>query len=126
MPNVAYRSESFPPHLGPSFQGVGRCRFTWDDLLWAAITVGRKNRFDVLRHGQHSWWEIFYRAAMLRANLKETPRGLLARTEAFKALDPSEKSAVSYFFGLTFSKLLAAKCLNVPWLMHLEVYKNQL
>src|SRR3712207_7091622 len=32
----------------------------------------------------------------------------------------------SYFLGLTFAKLFAEQYLNVPWLMHLDVYRDSL
>jgi hypothetical protein len=44
----------------------------------------------------------------------------------YDGLDPSEKSAVSYFVGLTVAKLLAHRLLDVPWLMHLDVYRRDL
>jgi hypothetical protein len=49
----------------------------------------------------------------------------LKRTEAFRSLDPTEKGAVSYFMGMTFCKLFAAARLDTPWLLHLDVFKDQ-
>jgi len=50
----------------------------------------------------------------------------LRRTTAAKTLDPSEKGAVNYFLGLTVCKLFAAKLLDTPWLLHLDVFRPQL
>jgi hypothetical protein len=50
----------------------------------------------------------------------------LRRTEAAKTLDPSEKGAVNYFLGLTIGKLFADRVLNVPWMMHLDVFRPML
>jgi hypothetical protein len=74
----------------------------------------------------YSAFEVIYRGSMLFANLEESPSGKLAQSTAYKDLDPSEKSAVSYFLGLTTAKLLAQRLLGVTWLMHLDVYKHLL
>lgn len=50
----------------------------------------------------------------------------LYRTAAFQALDPTEKGAVSYFLGMTFCKVFAHALLNTPWLLHLDVFRDQL
>jgi hypothetical protein len=50
----------------------------------------------------------------------------LRRTSAAKTLDPTEKGAVSYFLGLAFCKLFAAKLLRTPWLLHLDVFRPAL
>jgi hypothetical protein len=54
------------------------------------------------------------------------PSGIrLYRTEAYKTLDPTEKGAVSYFLGMTMCKLFAAKLLDTPWLLHLDIYGDR-
>ena len=57
---------------------------------------------------------------------QEPSSGRLHRTEAFRSLDPTEKGAVSYFLGLVICKLFAARLLNAPWLLHLDVFRDQL
>ena len=52
--------------------------------------------------------------------------GELRRTDAFAALDPTEKGAVSYFLGMTICKLFASRLLSVQWLLHLDVFRDQL
>ena len=91
---------------------------TWPEVVHAAITVGRANWRDVFRHGLYSKYEMLYRASMIYANLRAY-RGRIAATSAFLALDPSEKSAVTYFLGLTFAKLIATRLLAIEWLLHL-------
>ena len=63
---------------------------------------------------------------MVFANFKEAPNRQLQKTSAYQDLDPSEKGAVSYFFGLAMGKLFAARRFGVPWVMHLAVYKQSL
>lgn len=97
---------------------------SWSELIWAAVTVGRANFNHVIRHGVFSRYEMQYRIAMLFANLQENMQGDIIKSSAYHSLDPSEKSAVSYFLGMTLSKLIAQRLFNVPWLMHLDVYRH--
>jgi hypothetical protein len=80
----------------------------------------------VLRHGTYSVLEALWRVAIVRANLIQESRGRIAQSSAFRGLDPSERGAVSYFLGLTFTKLIAEKLFGVPWLLHLDVYRQDL
>jgi hypothetical protein len=121
---ITYNSHSFPISLGPDLQGSNILRFTVQELMWAAITVGRANFIDVLSHGVYSEYEILYRASILVANIGLDGTSLV-KSSAYESLDPSEKGAVSYFFGLTFTKLLSDKLLNTPWLLHIDVYRDQ-
>ena len=124
MPALELRSTNFPAHL--ELPPVARIEFAWNELIWAAITVGRRELDHVVRHGTHSFYEIAYRCALLWANLCELNDGRLKRSAAYDGLDPFEKSAISYFLGLTVSKLLASRFLSVGWLLHLDVYRNEL
>ena len=128
MPMIRYRSKNYPSSSGPGYWYLhsGYYYVRWPDIVYSALTVGRANRFHVHQHGVYSYFEMIYRAAIIYANLKnydhQTP---LIRTNAYYNLDPSEKSAISYFLGLTFAKLLADHFLSTPWLMHLDVYSTQ-
>jgi len=122
--DLNYTSLNFPRHLGPAFQGRNTLQFSVQELMWAAVTVGRSNIIDVLSHGIYSEYEILYRASIIVANMAYNGRGLV-KSSAYESLDPSEKSAVSYFLGLTMTKLLANRLLATPWLLHLDVYKDQ-
>ena len=80
----------------------------------------------MVRFGEFSIYEMVFRIGMLYVNLKESKKGTFEETDAFAALDPSEKGAISYFLGLSTAKLLSHRFLKVPWLMHLDVYKKSL
>ena len=67
-----------------------------------------------------------YRAFMVYANLAGAMSGGIYKTSANEGLDPSEKSAISYFLGLAFAKLVAGRLLDVHWVMHLDVYTQYL
>jgi len=101
--------------------------FSWDDILWAAMTVGRANWLHVFQYGNSSLWEAICRIAMVRMTLcTDLNHTNFFCTSAFRALDPSEKGAVSYFIGMAMCKLLSERFLQVPWLMHLDVYRSQI
>jgi len=101
---------------------------SWDDLLWSAITVGRPNRQFVFQHGTASVYEALFRLSLIRMALEQAGQHgwRLRRTNAARTLDPTEKGAVSYFVGLAVCKLFAAKLLDAPWMLHLDVFRPAL
>lgn len=127
MPRIDYQSDDFPPG-SPVPNGHASIDVTWDDLLWAAVTVGRPSRNYVFQHGLSSEYEALFRWSMMRMALEQTSptASRFRRTSAFKTLDPSEKGAVSYFLGMTLCKLFADKLINTPWLLHLDIFRPQL
>ncbi len=126
MPDIPYNSIAFPARLGPNFVDPSVCNCTWAEIVWAAISVGRRERVHLLRFGWPSWYEMLYRSAIIWSNLVQNSNARLRRSFAYDALDPSEKGAISYFLGLTIAKLFAERYLHVPWLSHLDVYWSTL
>jgi hypothetical protein len=124
---IDYSSDGFPT-AGPVANGSATLGTTWNELLWAALTVGRPNRQYVFRHGTPSAYEGLFRLSLVRMALEQSgPTATrLRRTAAARTLDPSEKGAINYFLGLAICKLFAAKLLNVPWLLHLDVFRPML
>ncbi|MGC4102857.1 hypothetical protein [Ferruginibacter sp.] len=120
---ITYNSQNFPRHYGPSLRGSNRITFSPQELFWSAITVGRANVIDVISNGIYSEYEILYRSSIVAANIAQNGNNLI-KSSAYQSLNPSEKSAVSYFLGLTFCKLLSHRLLNVPWLLHIDVYRS--
>lgn len=108
--------------------GIAELHVTWDDILWAAVTIGRPNRHYVFRHGAASVYEALFRWSLVRATVEQKGSApiRLHRTTASKELDPTEKSAVDYFLGMTFCKLFAARLLGAPLMLHLDVFRKQL
>jgi hypothetical protein len=123
---IPYVAEGFP--LGTALNGMSELDVSWNDILWAALTVGRPNRQYVFRHGDASRYEAIFRLSLVRMTLEQSrPRAYrLRRTNAARTLDPTEKGAVNYFLGMTLCKLFADKLLNTPWLLHLDVFRPQL
>src|SRR3984885_5675569 len=126
MPFIDYDHDDFPPRLLPAYGR--RLDVTWDEILWASITVGRPDIYHVLQHGESPLYEALFRWSMIRMSLEQqgsrVPR--FARTAAFKQMDPTEKGAVNYFLGLVMCKLFAAKLLDAPWTLHLDIWRNSL
>lgn len=120
---IPYQSEAFPSSY--SFR-PGTLTTTWDELLWAALTIGRPSAYHVFRHGPASFHEAIFRLALIRMAVERDWNGHLRRTDAYAALDPTEKGMVSYFLGMALCKLFAAKLLQTPWLLHLDVFRNGL
>jgi hypothetical protein len=104
--------------------GAATVTATWNDLVWAAVTVGRRNSAGVSQFGIYSFYELMYRLFMVYANLRRDSDGRLRQTKAYKKLDRSEKSAVSFFLGMAVAKLVADKVLSVPWLVHMSRFSG--
>jgi hypothetical protein len=51
--------------------------------------------------------------------------GMLQRTGPYTFSDPSEKTALSFHFGLMLAKLFAEVLFDVPRMLHFAVYGNQ-
>lgn len=126
MPFVRYEATDFPPEYQVLRESPPLFEATWPEIVHAAVTVGRRGWRDVAKHGSHSVFEMVYRAFMVYANLAGAMGGGLYKTAANEGLDPSEKSAISYFLGLTFTKLVVGRLLDVHWVMHLDVYAQYL
>lgn len=121
---IPYVSEDFP-----SEQAIYASQLScnWDELLWAALTIGRPTTAHVFEHGNASLYEAIFRVSMVRMALECPSVGQpLQRTSAFRALDPTEKGSINYFLGMTFCKLFASRLLDTPWLLHLDVFKDRL
>ncbi len=126
MLKIYHDSENFP--TGIVTNGSAELNVTWNDILWAAVTVGRPNRHYVFQYGNASMFEALFRWSLVRMSLEQSsPTAFrLRRTAAAKTLDPSEKGAINYFLGLIFCKLFASQLLNTPWLLHLDVFRPML
>jgi hypothetical protein len=98
---------------------AGLMRVTQARIAWAASTVGAApiGLGGIRRPRAEATW----RSAMVEATLHQTrnPRRWV-RTPAYNRLDPSEKSAVSYFHGMVGARLMTEDLLRVPLLVHLD------
>jgi hypothetical protein len=94
---------------------------TWAQLVWAAITAG-KAAGDEYAYGIYSALERLHRASMIRAYLMQTPSNFIARTMPYQMSDPSEKTSISFYLGMTLAKLFAEVLFDVPRMLHFALY----
>ena len=122
--SIPYTSRDFPSGILPDQENL---QTTWSELIWAALTVGRPSTAYVFAHGEASFFEAMFRLSLVQMALEQDPlTGTLQRTDAFRSLDLTEKGAVSYFLGMAVCKLFASRLLNIAWLLHLDVFRDQL
>lgn len=88
-------------------------------LVWGAATVGASPV--ALGAPPRPLIELCWRVALTGANVSEDARSSRwVKTGSYNRLDPSEKSAVSYFLGMTQAKVTCEMLLGVPHLVHLD------
>lgn len=121
---VPYTSEAFPAGTTPN--GSANLSVSWDEILWAALTIGRPSVHHVFQHGAASLHEANFRLSLVRMALDQSgpQASRLRRSAAYKRLDPTEKGAISYFLGMAFCKVFSSRLLRTPWLLHLDVFKS--
>lgn len=117
---IPYRATGFPMAAGISLHGAHDLPVTWEDLIWAGITVGKPGAGYLFAHGWHSINDIIVRIHTIYATLRESG-GQFRRSTLYDAQDPSEKGATSYFLGMVVAKLFAEKLLKTPWLFHFSM-----
>jgi len=120
MGQIAFETAAFPVPAAPLFRPPQRgvLQVSMAQLVRAAITVGATPV--ALGATPRPLIELCWRATMAAATLAEDPRRGWVRTRAYERLDPSEKSAVSYFLGMTQAKITCEALLGVPHLVHLD------
>jgi hypothetical protein len=123
VPSIQYYAEHFGSHWGSQLQGWQTLNVDWRDIIWAAISVGKMSYSDLFTHGQFSVDDIRSREFLVYANLMGN--GVhVCRSPLYETLDPSEKSAVSYFIGMMSAKIVGMYLLDTPWLVHLEKIRS--
>lgn len=121
---IPYTNEAFPPSVLANRSSD--LAVSWDEILWAALTIGRPSVHDVFAHGAASFHEAMFRLSLVRMALEQYGPAAtrLRRTSAYKNLDPTEKGAISYFLGMIFCKVFSSRLLSTPWLLHLDIFKS--
>ena len=117
---ISYEATDFLPVSG--LNGNGSLGPTWDEVLWATMTVGKVPR-DLLRHGRYSFADLHHRVSCMSAYFGVDGTNRIVRSPAFATLDPSEKGIASFYLGMAMAKLYADKVLGIPWLMHISRYE---
>lgn len=123
MPHIRYHASSFTPHWGTALAGSHSLQVTWQELVWAAITVGKPGVAYLLAHGWHSVSDNIVRSHMVYASLQQTA-GRFEKSSLYGSLDPTEKGATSYFMGMMAAKILGSRLLSTPWLLHVSMFSK--
>lgn len=114
MINLALNSSGFPAG-GPS--GESELQITSAKLCWAALTVGKPNKFALKAFGDYSKSEALFRWNMVKSAI-DLQAG--TNSELFNSMDPTEKGWINFNLGMIFLKICAQDVLKVPWLIHLN------
>ncbi len=121
MPKIPYRAVNFSGTFAQLNTNYATQTVTWAQLVWAAITAG-KAAGDEYAYGIYSTLERLHRASMIRAYLMQTPSDFITRTMPYQMSDPSEKTSISFYLGMTLAKLFAELLFDVPRLLHFAIY----
>ena len=88
------------------------------DLALGAATVGVS---PLAGTSPRTFAELLWRIAIVLANLTvDAQSGRWVRSPSYDRLDPSEKSAVSYFLGITQAQVMCQRLLQVDCLTHVD------
>ena len=71
MPIVPYTASSFSGYWGPRLSGHHTLTLSWNEILWAAMTMGKPGVAFLLSHGWHSVSDLIVRSHTVYANLRE-------------------------------------------------------
>lgn len=125
VPKIKYSARSFPKSYGKKLSGDHSLKIKWEELVWSAITVGKPSFSSIFGHGHHSASDLIVRVHTVYANLMQHS-GLIEKSSLYMSLDPSEKSAVSYFLGMMSAKVASMRLLGIPWIFHLSLIDRKL
>jgi hypothetical protein len=137
MASVPTQTISFP--AGNSWgiaNSTADIQFSLTRLVHAAVTAGHDRGWrQTIASDMAAQWELLWKTSALRAAVSEqiAPHGYwrppvtrLFPTDRFLQMDPSERRALSYHLGITMAVAWARRALRIPWLLHLDVYREQL
>lgn len=119
MPNVNVNCRFFRGRLA-SINGISTLNVGRTDLIRSAITVGALGFGDLVRHGLRSFgWHMVNSISLLI--FTDNRSGNLSVSDFFSNMDSSEMGDASYKLGMTLTKIIAEKKLDIPWLAHVEL-----
>ena len=118
MFRIPYTSCDLPPSVAAAFDAEGVLETTWDELLHAALSIGRPNTADVFRHESAAFHETLFRLSQVRMAVEEDHASrTLRQTRLFRCLDATEQAATGYFLAMTLCRLFAGR-VKAPWMLH--------
>lgn len=104
--------------------------FTWEELIHAAYTSGHEQEFFLKENNFTSAFEAYciWKRNAVCMSIEETDLGTTSHyvaTEMLERMDPSERQGASYQLGVMMTAAWARRRLDVPWLLHLDLYGEQ-
>lgn len=93
---------------------------SWNELMWAMVTVGKFNNTCRLIGSIPAWGEIIFKAALVLAALDVNAHNQLIKTRTYSSLDPSEKNVLSYYLGMMMIKLISSRLWRIYHLVHFD------
>lgn len=137
MPLIRIREEEFPHQAVALAAAEGwisareeHLDFSREELLHAALTSGHEQTFflDNRAVGPALFEYCKWKRSAVEMSIREVADGQEFRwgaTAMLGAMDPSERQGVSYHLGLMMATAWARRRLNIPWLLHLDLYRDQ-
>jgi len=102
-------------------QGIGKItdfEFSEQELLWASLTIGAPSYASALQFINDAPEFAIQKWLALRSVIKIENQNLVLPITNYKKFEQSEKSVLSYWAGMIFSKLVAEKELGIPYMAH--------
>ncbi len=91
MLKIIYSATSFPTTIyGKKLEGRHIVSTDWHEIIWSAITVGKRNATEINKHGKYSTYEIISRAMLIWATLRSS-EGYLEKVQFIKIWTPQKK-----------------------------------
>lgn len=118
MPNIKLTAQNFSGTFA-ALNSTTNVSLSHVQFLLASLTLGFQRLGGFYKSGFRS---MFHRFGIGMSSLAyfEDHRGNWKLADDYNKLDASEKSAMSYWQGMVFAKLIAERHLNVPWLAHVD------
>lgn len=137
MPLIRIREEDFP-HDFDELEDADEPEFVRDvhpglefskeELLHAAWTSGHEQAFFQQQGAEATQHYCQWKSAAVEMVIREVMDGIVPRwgaTPMLGAMDPSERQGASYHLGLMMATAWARRRHNIPWLLHLDRYREQ-
>jgi hypothetical protein len=95
---------------------------------FSAWTSGREQAFFQQQGSEAMHHYCQWKSAAVQMSNREVMDGPESRwgaTPMLGAMDPSERQGASYHLGLMMATAWARRRYNIPWLLHLDLYREQ-
>src|SRR5579859_4444211 len=136
MASILTQTKSFPTgNTWGISDGMNNVELSMARLIHAAVTSGhglgwrQSIASDIGAQAELLWKTYALQSTVYERSTSAFWRNQLIRlspTDRFEKMDPSERRALTYHLGITMAVAWSRKVLRIPWLLHLDVYQQQL